>query len=185
VWSSAQAISRRVFEHVGQFDEGARIGIDLDMWGRIALGYPVGYDSRVLAVYHNDLSGYRMVSTFSKNMPFPLFVNKARQFIRSGAVPSTILPDLCDYLDGLLLSYAENVVAAGNRTELQRVLEKEIDSTSLYSREVALFKLGSRLLPMRLLYQVIRLKNSRWISYRKHLQVTHGVVKRVTTNTRQ
>ncbi len=179
VWSSAQAIPRRVFEQIGQFDEGARIGVDVDMWGRIALNYPVGYDSRILAVYHNDLSGYRMVSAFRKSVPFPPFINKARQSIQAGAVPGAILPDLCVYLDRLLLLYAENVVAARNRVELQRVLDKEIYPTSIYSHQVRLFRLGSRLLPMGLLYLLIRLKNSRWISYRKRLQIKQGVVQRV------
>jgi hypothetical protein len=185
VWSSAQAIPRRVFERIGQFDEGARIGVDVDMWGRIALKYPVGYDSRILAVYHNDLSGYRMVSAFRKSVPFPPFVNKARQSIQVGAVPSAVLPDLCSYLDRLLLLYAENVVAARNRAELQRVLAKEIDPTSIYSRKVWLFRWGSRLFPMGLLYLFIRLKNSRWISYRKRLRIAQGVVQRVVVNMRQ
>lgn len=54
VWSSAVAVRKSVFESVGTFAVGERLGEDLDMWCRIALHYPIAFSTQVGATwYHN------------------------------------------------------------------------------------------------------------------------------------
>ncbi|MFA5275590.1 MAG: glycosyltransferase family 2 protein [Candidatus Omnitrophota bacterium] len=51
VWTSATAISKEVFNIIGNFPAGERIGEDLDMWLRVALRYPVAFSNHVCASY--------------------------------------------------------------------------------------------------------------------------------------
>ena len=50
--ASGVVIPRAVFEEVGLFKNGEHYGEDLEMWSRIALRYPIGYDTRILFSYH-------------------------------------------------------------------------------------------------------------------------------------
>ena len=55
VSSTSVAIPKKVFEKVGVFAVGKRMGPDGDMWGRIVLNkYPVVFDSEVAATYYTD-----------------------------------------------------------------------------------------------------------------------------------
>jgi glycosyltransferase involved in cell wall biosynthesis len=50
--ASGVMIPRRVFNDVGPFSAGDQHGEDLEMWSRIALRYPIGYDTRILFSFH-------------------------------------------------------------------------------------------------------------------------------------
>jgi glycosyltransferase involved in cell wall biosynthesis len=52
VHASAVAIPVSVLQKLGGFREGCHSGEDEEMWGRIALHYPVGYDTRILSRFH-------------------------------------------------------------------------------------------------------------------------------------
>jgi glycosyltransferase involved in cell wall biosynthesis len=49
---SAVAIPAHVFQELGGFLEGYHCGDDQEMWARIALRYPLGYDPRILSSFH-------------------------------------------------------------------------------------------------------------------------------------
>lgn len=57
-WTSAVAVPKAVFKQVGVFDEEITLGAgeDTDMWIRIALKYPVAFDSKISALYKMDAS---------------------------------------------------------------------------------------------------------------------------------
>ena len=52
VHASAVAIPVSVFQELGGFREGCHSGEDQEMWARIALHYPVAYDTRILSRFH-------------------------------------------------------------------------------------------------------------------------------------
>jgi glycosyltransferase involved in cell wall biosynthesis len=58
--ASGVVIPRRVFEEIGPFKSGENYGEDLEMWARIALRYPVAYDTRILSSYHQTASTNKM-----------------------------------------------------------------------------------------------------------------------------
>jgi len=79
VWSSAVAIPKEVFNVVGKFPVGEKLGGDLDMWLRIALKYKIAYSTYSMAVYYKDalnracnqnlnLKGYRIVKTIDETL---------------------------------------------------------------------------------------------------------------------
>lgn len=67
-WTTLMAIDtvivpRKVFNEVGMFDVGLKMGPDLDMWRRIARRYPFGFINRSLArvrVHAGNISGNRI-----------------------------------------------------------------------------------------------------------------------------
>jgi glycosyltransferase involved in cell wall biosynthesis len=161
VWSSAQAIPRRVFDQVGGFATEP-IGIDSDMWGRIALHYPLAYSSQALATYHNDVSGYRMVSHYHRRPVFPPFVRSAREALARGEVGERQARALRRYLNVLLLQYVHQLVAARDRHELRRVLRDEFHREDGSDRSLALLTIASTALPLFLLDGALRAGRSRW-----------------------
>ncbi len=54
VWTSATAIPKAVFDAVGMFTPGEKVGEDIDMWLRIALQYKVAFSNEVSATYFRD-----------------------------------------------------------------------------------------------------------------------------------
>lgn len=50
--SSGVMIPKKVFAEIGGFKEGVLHGEDQEMWARIALRYPVAYDTRILFSFH-------------------------------------------------------------------------------------------------------------------------------------
>jgi glycosyltransferase involved in cell wall biosynthesis len=72
-WTSALAVPKKVLEEVGHFDENITLGAgeDLDLWIRIALKFPVAFDSKISAV-HNLSADNRMSLTDTKNRAFAL-----------------------------------------------------------------------------------------------------------------
>ncbi len=52
VHASAVAVPVSVFRELGGFRESYDSGEDQEMWARIALHYPVGYDTRILSSFH-------------------------------------------------------------------------------------------------------------------------------------
>lgn len=178
VWSSAQAIPRPVYEYVGGFAENEPMGADLDMWGRIAMQYPIAYDSRPLALYHNEAAG-RMVTTWRRRPTFPPFVRSGRFALESGRLNPDLLGDFREYLNRLMLQYIQRVIAAGDRPELRKILFHELYPTKIYRGEVIFLKVAQKILPLRFLYALQRLKNSRWISFRRGVRKAQGVVCRI------
>ncbi len=50
--ASGVMIPRRIFKEIGDFRVGEHHGEDLEMWARIALHYPIGYDTRILFCFY-------------------------------------------------------------------------------------------------------------------------------------
>src|SRR5690606_16002723 len=71
IWTSAVAVRKDVFTHIGTFDTEVTLGAgeDTDMWTRIALAYPVAFDSAISATY-NLGSGNRVSHARTLNRKF-------------------------------------------------------------------------------------------------------------------
>jgi glycosyltransferase involved in cell wall biosynthesis len=161
VWSSAQAVPRGVYDRVGLYGRDP-VGTDSDMWGRIALRYPIACSSRTLATYHHEIVGYRMLTHFERWMVFPPFVHTARAAVARGEVQERDVPALSRYLNALLLQYVQRVVAARDRRELRRTLREEFDREGGLRRTRAVLRAASATLPLGVLAFGLRARSSRW-----------------------
>lgn len=55
VWTGAAMIPRKVFDEMGGFPLGIKLGEDFLLWAKIALHYPVAFLNEPLAWYNNDV----------------------------------------------------------------------------------------------------------------------------------
>lgn len=55
VWTGAAMIPRKVFDEMGGFPLGIKLGEDFLLWSKIALHYPVAFLNEPLAYYNNDV----------------------------------------------------------------------------------------------------------------------------------
>jgi glycosyltransferase involved in cell wall biosynthesis len=96
VWTSAVCIPKKIFRELGGFPTGSWWGEDADLWGRIALRYPIAFTWETGAIYHWDVSGRACCRPSLDEEPF---VRTGRKAIAENRVPSDILPDLTEYLN--------------------------------------------------------------------------------------
>ena len=57
LWTGAVCIPRNVFEEMGGFPKGVKLGEDFILWVRIALKYKVAFLNKPLAYYNQDVDG--------------------------------------------------------------------------------------------------------------------------------
>lgn len=55
VWTGAAMIPRKVYDEMGGFPLGIKLGEDFLLWSKIALRYPVAFLNEPLAYYNNDV----------------------------------------------------------------------------------------------------------------------------------
>ena len=55
IWTGAAMIPRKVYDEMGGFPVGIKLGEDFMLWSKIALHYPVAFMNEPLAWYNNDV----------------------------------------------------------------------------------------------------------------------------------
>ena len=55
VWTGATCMPRKVFDEMGGFPVGIKLGEDFLLWAKTALHYPVAFSEKPLAFYNNDV----------------------------------------------------------------------------------------------------------------------------------
>lgn len=108
VWTSAVTVRREVFERVGRFVLCPGLGQDVELWGRIALQYPIAFSWRASAVYHQEAENRRCGKIFTHVFASSGF----EQAIRAHPVPPPIRADVEEYLaHGKLIAASRYVVS--------------------------------------------------------------------------
>jgi len=138
MWTSTICVPKKIFYDVGFFPVGEKVGGDLDMWGRIALRYPIVWSKKVCAIYHRDAVN-RICLQYQVIEP-PLFVKTAEQAIASGAVRQELLSDLREYIAKERLRVAWSlIVYVGNIKKAREVLFKCNTSMFYFKKLLFLF----------------------------------------------
>lgn len=111
--ASSVAIPRKVFLEIGGFQAGIWWGEDVDMWGRIALKYPIAYSSQVCAIYYQNVVN----SAVERKKPVEIhpFVKTGREALEFGRVPHEYIKDLEEFIDFLEMFTAKHNINAGDR----------------------------------------------------------------------
>lgn len=55
VWTGATCMPRKVFDEVGGFPVGIRLGEDFLLWAKTAIRYPIAFSDKPLSFYNNDV----------------------------------------------------------------------------------------------------------------------------------
>ncbi len=58
VWTGAACMQRKVFDEMGGFPEGIKLGEDFLLWAKTALQYKVSFCEKPLAYYNNDVPAH-------------------------------------------------------------------------------------------------------------------------------
>lgn len=58
VWTGAACMPRRVFDEMGGFPVGIKLGEDFLLWAKTALHYPVAFCEKALTYYNNDVPAH-------------------------------------------------------------------------------------------------------------------------------
>ncbi len=58
VWTGATCLPRKVFDEMGGFPLGIKLGEDFLLWAKTALHYPVAFSEKPLAYYNNDVPAH-------------------------------------------------------------------------------------------------------------------------------
>ena len=129
--SSATAVPKHVIKTVGGFPVDVPLGEDLDMWGRIALRYPIAFCNEVAASYIQDDKhpGNRHHYYFTN--PEASFVRTANEAIRRNEINAVNLKDLHEYLAKLQIYIGYDcLVEGGNPTVARQILLRTSPATS-------------------------------------------------------
>ena len=121
VWTSVVCISKNIFIEMGGFPEEEWWAEDADLFGKIALKYPIAFSWYMGAIYHKEA-----INRLS-NQPLPLvheaFVKTALQSIENGTIPKDMLNDLNEYIALREIARAERNLFAGKREEAAKILK--------------------------------------------------------------
>jgi glycosyltransferase involved in cell wall biosynthesis len=136
--SSIVAVPRCVLDEMRGFDTSAWYGEDVDLWGRIALKYPIAFTWDGMGIYHKEAAN----RACDKKEPIRehAFVASARNALQAGEVPPELKEDLLEYVASRQIQVACRNLEAG-RPDLARVNLKRCKTRHLRrSRYLALFR---------------------------------------------
>ncbi|WMW25424.1 glycosyltransferase family A protein [Methanolobus sediminis] len=94
--SSSVLIPKNIFREVGIFENGVWWGEDLDMWGRIALKYPIAFSKEIGAIYH--LNSSNRAGNREDIVDEHIFIPKAKSAIRQREVSEEMKYSLQKYI---------------------------------------------------------------------------------------
>ena len=103
VCSSAVLIPARIFREIGYFNIDACSGVDLDMWARIALRFPIAWSPIEAAVYHQSAENRHAGMEVEQDMPF---AHLLEQSIQSGRYRASEALWMAEFLTRLRLVQA-------------------------------------------------------------------------------
>jgi len=128
ICSSSVGMGKHTFNEFGGFLTDTWYGEDNDLWGRIALKYPIAFSWEVGAIYYeNALNRACSKNTPVKSHPFLEFSFNA---IQNGEIREDILFGLKEYVAALQISLAARNICLGE-PKLARVFLDNCD-TSLF-----------------------------------------------------
>ena len=91
IWTGAASMPRRVFDEMGGFPNGVKLGEDFLLWAKTALHYKIAFSEKPLAYYNNDvpasLRATRNLHAPEHNMIFEM--DDIEQMALGGQYPET------------------------------------------------------------------------------------------------
>lgn len=123
VITSGMAVPKSIFEEVGGFPIGYWWGEDADLFGKIALKYPVAFGWELGVIYHCDASNRACDKRSPLDHEEP-FVKTAREAIEAGMVPPDLLEPLIEYISLKEINRAFLNISAGRSDDAEVILKQ-------------------------------------------------------------
>lgn len=137
VWTSVVGIPKRVLTEMGGFTTEEWMGEDVDLWGRIALKYPIAFSWDGKGIYHTEASN----RACNKVQPLAeaIFVRIAKEALDAGEVPHAMQEDLREYIDRRQINRAWSNILAKRPDLARTLLDKCVTNKLLKDKYWALF----------------------------------------------
>lgn len=125
VWTSTVGIPRQILIEMRGFTTETWWGEDTDLWGRIALKYPIAFSWDGIGIYHTDTTN----RLCNRRQPVDenIFVRSAREAMAEGEVAIEQIMDLREYVAKKQIETAWFNINA-KRPDLARTLIKECET---------------------------------------------------------
>lgn len=132
VWTSAVGIPKSILKEMGGFSMEAWWGEDTDLWGRIALKYPISFSWEGLVIYHTEATNRlcNRIEPVDEN----IFCHTARLAIETGAVSPEIRDDLSEYIAKKIIETAWFNIQANRRELAKKNLKKCITKKMVFKK---------------------------------------------------
>lgn len=121
ICASAVCVPREIFQVLGGFPEGESKGEDLDMWGRIALRYPIAITTEIASLYHRESEAACRLHSAIHMAPFVKTVTDAHQ---KGDFSLDDYQGLQEYIAILEIGTASNNIYAGETKLARQILRR-------------------------------------------------------------
>lgn len=158
--SSSICIRKEVFLDIGGFKPGAWWGEDDDMWGRIALKYPIAFSWQVGAIYHHETVNRACEKREKLEHPF---IKTAEKAILNGKIPEHMIKDLNDCIESYKISSASNNISRGH-SEIAREILKDCKTKRMYRKKLYYYFLS--VIPYKVLILMSKIKRSMTNNYK-------------------
>ena len=122
-------IHKDIFLEMSGFDEYSFVGMDLDLWARIAIKYPIAFSWNIGAIYHMDATS-RVCSNLQPIMYHPLSIN-GKKAIRNNEIPMNILPDFKEHSAKKEIQVAARNILAGDVISARKMID-EVETKRFY-----------------------------------------------------
>ena len=160
------AIHCKIFQHVGTFVEAEGVSTDRDMWARIALRYPLAFDTRVLATYHCEDTSNRASHRSWRIPPPPAFANTVKHLAETRQLPLEQCADVREYVKFLWIGSLDKALRVGNKKEAIMILRENFADSKVYKMLFWRLRILLALLPVEWVRLIRRFETSRWWSVR-------------------
>ena len=122
VWTSVVVIPRQIFHEVGGFPEGYWWGEDVDLFGKIALKYPVAFSWELGGIYHWDATNRACNKITTMNYEDEPFVNTVYNALMRKEIPPEFIEFINEYIADRKIFRAIHYVRAGSPDLAQIIL---------------------------------------------------------------
>lgn len=135
VCSSSICIPKQVFSTVGKFKSGAWWGEDDDMWGRIAIKYPIAFSWELNSIIHKE--AVNRACSRTKIVEEHPFIKTAEKLIDENKVPENKLNDLKECIAKYQIAAAVHNLFIGN-PKIARNILSDCETKLLYRQKIYL-----------------------------------------------
>ncbi|MDD1700990.1 MAG: glycosyltransferase family 2 protein [Methanoregula sp.] len=120
VWTSAVCIPKKIFIEMCGFPIGIWWGEDADLWGKIALRYPIAFSWEPGAIYHWDTQNRACCKPSLEQEPF---VKTARKIMDKDVISGDFFPYLDEYVNKKEIYRAACLIFCGFPEKAKSVLK--------------------------------------------------------------
>jgi glycosyltransferase involved in cell wall biosynthesis len=130
--SSVVVIPKKIFYEMGGFPEGYWYAEDADLFGKIAMKYPVAFSWECGAIYHVNAVNRSCLREIPRNYE-ESFVKSARNALKRGEVRPDLVESVNEYITSKEIERAIGNLQDGNLKNAQSILKQ--CKTKLFKKE--------------------------------------------------